>query len=66
PNAYISYTVPANGWYLLQIGAAAVADSGEYTLVFSATGPSARKSPTVGRLLRTLPRGAFRGWKKHN
>ncbi len=67
PNAYISYTVPADGWYLLNIGTAAPNDTGEYTLAFSAsTGPSAPRSPGVSRVLRVLPSGTFRGWKKHS
>lgn len=66
PNAYISYAVPANGWYLLKIGTAAAHDTGEYTLAFSAatTGPTAKKSSAADRFLPLLPRGAFRGWKK--
>jgi hypothetical protein len=65
-NAYISYAVPANGWYLLRIGTAAAHDTGEYTLAFSAstTGPTARKSSPLDRVLPLLPRGTFRGWKK--
>ncbi len=67
PNAYISYTVPADGWYLLNIGTSAPNDTGEYTLAFSAsTGPSAPRSPGVSRVLRVLPSGTFRGWKKHS
>ncbi|OLD21075.1 MAG: hypothetical protein AUJ01_02945 [Acidobacteria bacterium 13_1_40CM_3_65_5] len=67
PNAYIAYTVPANGWYLLQIGTATPADTGEYTLAFSAnTGPSAPNSRGAARVLRVLPSGTFRGWKTHS
>jgi len=67
PNAYIAYTVPANGWYLLQIGTAAPADTGEYTLAFDAnTGPTAPQSRGAARVLRVLPSGTFRGWKKHS
>jgi hypothetical protein len=66
PNAYISYAVPANGWYLLQIATAAANDTGEYTLAFSAstTGPSAPRSSALERVLPILPQGTFRGWKR--
>jgi hypothetical protein len=66
PNAYIAYGVPANGWYLLQIGTAAPNDTGEYTLAFAAStlGPTSRKSTPLDRVLPILPRGTFRGWKK--
>jgi hypothetical protein len=70
PNAYIAYTVPANGWYLLQMGTAAANDTGEYTLAFDAntTGPSAprtsvRATSPLDRVMPFLPRGTFRGWK---
>jgi len=62
-NAYISYTVPTEGWYLLQVGTLAANDTGEYTLVFSPLGPTARRSRRVDRVLRALPSGTFRGWK---
>lgn len=62
-NAYISYTVPADGWYLLQVGTAAANDSGPYTLVFSPLGPTARRTRRADRVLRALPSGTFRGWK---
>ena len=68
PNAYIAYTVPADGLYLLQIGAATPGDTGQYTLAFDVNiGPSARRAAPVDRVprvLRVLPNGAFRGWKK--
>ena len=66
PNAFISYTVPADGLYLLQIGTATPGDTGQYTLAFDVnTGPSARRAAPIDRVLRVLPNGAFRGWKKH-
>jgi hypothetical protein len=67
PNAYISYTVPVNGWYLLKIGGAAPGDTGEYTLAFSSsvTGPTRPKpGAPLDRVLPLLPSRAFRGWKK--
>jgi len=65
PNAFISYTVPADGLYLLVIGTATPGDTGQYTLAFDANvGPSARRAAPVDRVLRVLPNGAFRGWKK--
>jgi len=68
PNAFISYLVPADGWYLLKIGTAAANQTGEYTLAFSATsGPSAPpRSQGASRVLRVLPSGTFRGWKRHS
>ena len=62
-DAYISYTVPTDGWYLLQVGTLAANDTGQYTLVFSPLGPTARRSRRVDRVLRALPSGTFRGWK---
>lgn len=64
-NAYISYAVPANGWYLLEIATAAANDTGEYTLAFSSstTGPTAPQRSARDRVLPILPRGTFRGWK---
>ena len=68
PNAYITYTVPADGLFLLQIGTATPGDTGQYTLAFDVnTGPSARRAAPVDRrprVLRVLPNGAFRGWMK--
>jgi hypothetical protein len=67
PNAFISYAVPGDGWYLLQIGTATPGEIGEYTLAFSATGTlAARKSGPVDQLLPVLPSRTFRGWKKHS
>jgi len=67
-NAYVTYTVPADGLYLLQIGTATPGDTGQYSLAFDVnTGPSARRASPVDRVrrvLRVLPSGAFRGWKK--
>ncbi len=67
PNAFISYLVPADGWYLLKIGTAAPNQTGEYTLAFSASGgPSAPPRQGASRVLRVLPSGTFRGWKRHS
>ncbi|PYP40780.1 MAG: hypothetical protein DMD48_02385 [Gemmatimonadetes bacterium] len=66
-NAFISYSVPADGWYLLLVGTSAPSETGEYTLTFSpSAGPTARKSSGVNRVLRVLPSGTFRGWKTHS
>ena len=65
-NAFISYTVPADGWYLLQVATVAASDTGEYTLVFSPIGPSVRKTAAAPQVLHMLPRGSFRGWKTHS
>ena len=63
-NAYISYTVPADGLYQLRPGTFVVGQTGEYTLVFSPTGaaPSAGKTQALDDLLRFFPRTP-KGWK---
>ena len=61
-DAYVTYTVPANGLYQLRVGTATPGDTGQYTLVSTPIGQaSARRSQSLDEILRFYPR--VKGWK---
>ena len=68
-NAYFSFAVPTEGFFLLDIGTAVAGQTGEYTLAFSSNtsaGPTAFQTPAAPQPLHFFPFSRVKGWRRRS